>query len=74
MLFDRKTVFEGFARHDARKADPRNAIHLVREYQAVPVNGCCLRQGVGDPHNGFPSLFKSNQGGGQCAINCDGLV
>ncbi len=43
VLFDRKTVLKRFAGHDAGKADARNAVHLVRQNQTMPVNGCCLR-------------------------------
>ena len=61
VLLDWKAVLEGFAGHDARKADPRNTIHLKGQYQAMPVNGGCLGQGIGDPQNRFATLLKPNQ-------------
>ena len=47
-LDDWKLVDEGLAGLDAREADPRNAIHLERHQNAVPVDGGVFVEGVGD--------------------------
>ena len=73
MLLDRKPVLEGFARHDARKTDPRNTVHLERQYQTVPVNGRGFGQGVGHTHNSLAALLEPNQRRRQRAIDGNGL-
>src|SRR5262245_24571492 len=47
-LADRKPVHERLIGCDARKAQTRDAIHLCRRADAMPVNGSHFRQVVGD--------------------------
>jgi len=60
-LPDRKLIGERLARTDARKTDARNAIHLERHQQAVPVDrGVCI-QVIGDVEPNILPFTQTDQ-------------
>ena len=58
-LTDGKLINKGRARLNGREADVRDAVHVRRHQDAVPVNGGLHRHSVMDPDTGCVPLFET---------------
>ena len=56
-----KAIGEGFTRPDARKTDARDAIHVERQQNAVPVDGGIFVQGVGHVQGDLLTLLPAQK-------------
>ena len=73
-LPDREFVDEGLARLDAREADPRDAVHLERQQNAMPVDRGVLVQRIGHRQACGLTLAKSQQRCRQKTIDGHGMA
>ncbi|MNS77115.1 hypothetical protein D3C72_1106890 [compost metagenome] len=73
-LLQRELIDEGLARLDAGEADPRHAVHLERQQQAVPVDRGVLVQGVRHRQAHVLALAHPQQGRGQQAVDGEGVA
>ena len=72
VLAHAEAVGEGLPRRDAGKAHPGNAVHLVGELDAVPVDGGGLAQAVGDADRHGVALAPAQHGAGKRAVDDSG--
>src|SRR5690606_32754443 len=61
-LLDFEPIREGFARRDHRKADPWHAVHLIRQDDAMPMDGGGFLQTIFHPDSDRIALAPT-QGG-----------
>ena len=62
-------IGEGFARLDARKCDARDPVHIERDEQPMPVNGCVFFKLIGDIYCDVIALAKPHERTWQRAID-----
>ena len=71
-LHHRELVGEGLAGFDAIKRKPGYAVHLVRQQQAVPVNGAGFRQQVGDLEGDSVTFAPAQGWAGNAPVDSSG--
>ena len=73
-LRDRKAIGEGFTRRDARITQSGHSVHLVRQYQSVPVHRGRLIEVVGDMNGDVLAFAKAQYRPRRCTVVANALL